>query len=253
MEAHATLSLTLPYNIDFTVTRSGDYRHRPGDPVLVRRSPLIDGLSSSSGLVLLEHTADGGSGGFTRIPVDYSGILKLPEEERITVNSYTQNLGQLLPGENFKLHGTLPEFYQRRLEAGKRYTLLWPGKAVTMWAWGSIQDHPNIEMRANDHDNQKEEPRLILPGGPRITFLTESVAEPPWPQRTRREAEVGFARANLDERDWRSTRWSRLSSPPIQDSERCEGAPHLAMALACDPTVAFGCELARVTDCQGVP
>ncbi|KAK7949611.1 hypothetical protein PG988_016250 [Apiospora saccharicola] len=205
MEAHATLSLTLPYNIDFTVTRSGDYRHRPGDPVLVRRSPLIDGLSSSSGLVLLEHTADGGSGGFTRIPVDYSGILKLPEEERITVNSYTQNLGQLLPGENFKLHGTLPEFYQRRLEAGKRYTLLWPGKAVTMWAWGSIQDHPNIEMRANDHDNQKEEPRLILPGG------LESPSSPnPWRNLLGRSGRDARPRWALPEPTWMSGIGGRL-------------------------------------------
>lgn len=205
--------------------------------MLVRWSPLIDAFSSS-GLVLLEHTADGG---FTRVHVDHSRILKLPEEDRIAVNSYAQNLGQLLPGDSLTLKGILPECYQRRLQAGKRYTLLWPGKTVTMWAWGSIQDHFDTEMRANDQN----EPSLILPGGPRITFLAESEAEP-WPERERREAEVGFFRANLDERDWRSTR-NRRSPPPVQASERCEGAPHFTMTLACDPTVAVGCEYAKVS------
>lgn len=206
--------------------------------MLVRWSPLIDAFSSS-GLVLLEHTEDGG--GFARVQVDHSRVLKLPEAERIAVNSYTPNLAQLLPGESVQLKGTLPECYQRCMEAGKRYTLLWPGKKVAMWDWGSLQDHLNTEMRADD----QKEPRLILPGGPRITFLAESEAEP-WPERERREAEVGFSRANLDERDWRSTR-NRTSPPPIQASERCEGAPHLTMTLTCDATVEMGSEIAKVS------
>ncbi|KAK8026492.1 hypothetical protein PG991_003548 [Apiospora marii] len=237
IDANAKVSLTLPYDIDFTVTRSRDDDRRPGDPVLVRWSPLIDAFTSS-GLVLLEHTADGG---FARIPVDHSRNLKLPEEERIKVDSWTPNLAQLLPGDSVTLKGTLPEWYQRRLQAGKRYTLLWPGKEVTMWDWGTLQDHLNTELRATD----QREPRLILPGGPQITFLAEAEAEP-WPERERREAEVGFSRANLDERDWRLTR-NRMSPPPIQASERCEGAPHLTMTLACDPTMEIGCELANVS------
>jgi hypothetical protein len=212
---------TLPFGIEFTIKRAQDGHQRP---CIFNWSPTVHGFSPN-GFILLRH--DSSSGDTKRIEVDHSGLVKLPEEDDpMVVNGWNQFLWELDPGQEVKFLATLPERYHKLAVPGESYTLLWPGGEIPRWEWGTIREHLNHEMRARAADETPTKPRLVLPGGPSVSFESQEYATP-WPARAMREAKAGFHAANLEEQKWRLRQQQkerenpRPKSPaPIDTSER---------------------------------
>ncbi|KAI1428365.1 hypothetical protein F5Y12DRAFT_711347 [Xylaria sp. FL1777] len=228
--ASSHFSLTLPYQIDFTLRRAqGDSQDRR---CIIRWSPTIDAFSPS-GFVLLRHV--GKEGGFEVISVDHhTGIVPLPNKDAILVNGHNQHLRELAPGDHFSFVANPPERYYRALQAGETYTLLYPGTEQTMWEWGSIKENIGTEIRREVSPTPGH--RLVIPGGARVTFTAQSEAQP-WPDRAKVEASEGFFSANSLEQQWRSSHIKRRTPSPIGLSERVPSTPALTVTLACAATV----------------
>ncbi|KAJ7034600.1 hypothetical protein C8F04DRAFT_1101526 [Mycena alexandri] len=243
--ASSTLSTTLPFQIQITISRAADGHDRP---CTFEWSPTIHGFSSS-GFVLLHHTVDGG---VKIVQVDhttgtcwqpYTRLLKLPEEDDpLVVNGHSQFLWECGPGDKKTFVASLPERYHKILVPGEKYELLWPGREVSRWEWGAVRDLMNQELWTRS----AEETRLVLPGGPSISLVAK--AEPiPWPMRAEQEVKVGFTMANMAEHSWRlgqqkkqQDHQRRSLTPPIDASERTPGAPLLRVTLGCPPILTRG-------------
>ncbi|KAI0903969.1 hypothetical protein F4823DRAFT_616630 [Ustulina deusta] len=227
LSAPEHLSLTLPYQISFTVRRAQhDARDRK---CIIRWSPTIDAFSPS-GFVLLRHV--GKEGEFEVVSVDHhTGLVPLPEADVIEVYGGNQFLWELAPGGRVSFVGDPPQRYYRALQAGETYTLLYPGTERTMWEWGSINDNIDTELKREATPGH----RLVIPGGPSVTFTVRSEEEP-WPDRASFEASASFATANLEEQRWRLSQIKRRTPSPIRQSERLTGTPALTVTLACAAT-----------------
>lgn len=217
LSAASHLSLTLPYQIQFTLRRAQDDAQEGG--CIVRWSPTLNGFSPS-GFVLLRHV--GKEGGLEVVPVDHSGLVKLPEEDAIVINGHNQFLWEFAPGDHVSFVADPPERYYRALRAGETYTLLYPGAELTMWNWGRIKDHIGATMKK---EPTKSGHRLVIPGGACITFTAQSEVQE-WPEREKVEAAGGFSWANLAERKWRlrktreESERERRTPSPIGITER---------------------------------
>ncbi|KAF2867147.1 hypothetical protein BDV95DRAFT_503446 [Massariosphaeria phaeospora] len=221
------LSLTLPYQIELTITRSPD--DGTSKPVIFRWGPHSQGFVRS-GFQLLHHTANG----LEPLDIDHSMLVKLAEQvETMIVNGWNHFLWELSPGETTgKFITTLLARYQQLLVPGERYQIIWAETKITMWEWGTIRQHMNQQLKAKSEDSG---PSLVLrSSGPGITFTAR--AEPkPWPQRAEREARIGFERANREEEQWRRAQNPPPRAPHIKPSDRKPGAPKLSVELECPP------------------
>lgn len=220
MAASGKLSTTLPYGIDFAITRSQDDSDQRS--IIFRWSPF-----ATSGFVLLRHSVNG----IEEVYVDHSRVIRLAEEDTVLVNGYNQYLWELPPGGKVEFRATLPERYQRQLVPDSRYELLWPGGNIVIWEWGTIPEHLNQELKAIS----TKEHALVLPGGPHVSF-TAKIETHPWPMRLERETIVGYAKANFEEEHWRLAQ-RPVPSSHIQSSERHPGTPILNVTLECPSTV----------------
>jgi hypothetical protein len=217
------LSKTLPFQIELTLKRAEDGH---SSPCIFHWSPNIHGFLAT-GFILLHITA---ASIVERVEIDHTGLLKLPEEVApLVVGSGNHFLWELAPGCETTFVATLPERYQRVLVPGDKYQLVWPGGEIDVWDWGTIHEHANQELRPRSTDDNPHKPRLILPGGPSISFQAEEESDP-WPMRPMREAKIGFMAANLEEQRWRLRQQKKqrerpASPPPIEASERMQAYP----------------------------
>ncbi|RDW66584.1 hypothetical protein BP6252_10219 [Coleophoma cylindrospora] len=238
MKGNPQLSSTLPYHIHLTIWRGEE--DSGTRPCIFRWSPTLDGFSPS-GFILRHHTS---SGCLEEIPIDHSGLVKLPESDTLVVNGHNQFLWELRPGGKVSFMATLPERYQRLLVPNEGYDLTWPGARVEMWDWGTIRSHLNQVLPTLSNEGAR--PSLPIPGGSQISFM--ALLEPtPWPGRALRVARVGFALANIEEEQWRlEQQRPRAPSPqPISPSERVLGAPVLSVMLESSSRV-MQCEIVDV-------
>lgn len=213
------LSTTLPYQLEFTITRQDTH----DDPVTFRWSPDSDGFSLT-GFKLFRRTANG----LELIEVDHSGLIDISKKPDDKVTSHEHHIWDLDQDDNIQFWATLPERYHKHLEPGQQYILLWPGSEIAAWDWGEIEQHIGEEL------NRQPE-RLVLPGGPRVSFTVaeESI---PWPERAEREAQVGFDNANLAEQKWRLEEdrvRAPLTVPHTFPSQHDAEAPNLKVTLEC--------------------
>ena len=136
---------------------------------------------------------------------------------------------QLDPGFSHSVLQTLPARYHKILQSGERYILLWPGGEIAEWDWGEGWERTGQELNGPSTSGV----RLIVPGGPHISFTAESETEP-WPARAEKEAQLGFSSANMAEQQRREARkvhrW-------VEPSQRHLEAPHLRVHLECSPTL----------------
>ncbi|KAI0451453.1 hypothetical protein F5B21DRAFT_507231 [Xylaria acuta] len=230
LSAPSRLSLTLPYQINFTLRRAQS--DAQGQRCIIRWSPTIDAFSPS-GFVLLRHV--GKEGACEVISVDHhTGLVPLPEKDAILVDGHGQSLWELAPGGQVSFVANPPERYYRALRAGETYTLLYPGVEQTMWEWGSIQDNIGTEMRREVAPAPGH--RLVIPGGVCVTFTAQSEAQP-WPDRAKVEASGGFFTAIWQEQQWRLSQIKRRTPSPIGLPERVSSTPALTVTIACAATV----------------
>lgn len=194
------MSLTLPYEVEFTLRRIDD-REQQGDgqgrPCIVRWSPGVDGFSAA-GLELWRHTSSENGDSLVRVDTDHKGSV-VQASPCLVVYSWDRFLREFQPGEKVHFTAPLPDRYYRKLVEGEHYDLVWPGGEVAIWNWGTIREHEDQELRANDPSR----PVLCVPAGSRTSFTAVSEAVP-WPDRAVYEARHGFLLANTEERQWRA-------------------------------------------------
>jgi hypothetical protein len=77
-----------------------------------------------------------------------------------------------------------------------------------------------LELKSMSTEEALALPRLILPGGAHVLF-TVNLESNPWPIRSEREENVGFALANLEEQRWRIQEASKASraNPKMSEQE----------------------------------
>ncbi|PVH79613.1 hypothetical protein DL98DRAFT_560718 [Cadophora sp. DSE1049] len=215
------LSKTLPFQIKFTLKRAEDGH---SNPCIFHWSPNIHGFGAT-GFVLLHETADGT---IEKVEIDHTGLVKLPEEKApLVVGASNYFLWELAPGSETTFVVILPERFQKVLVPGEKYQLVWPGNEIDEWDWGTIPEHANQELKPRSTDYYSQKPRLILPGGPSISFRAEEESDP-WPMRAMRESKIGFAAANLEEEKWRLRQEKKKR-------EQEDQAPILSVTLNCPP------------------
>ncbi|XRM40926.1 hypothetical protein ABZX51_004227 [Aspergillus tubingensis] len=95
----------------------------------------------------------------------------------------------------------VPDAWIKLLEPGRTYTILWTGKEIPYWDWGTPQDKMGTEPKW---------PPILVPGGAHLTFTVQEGRRPHIP--------------------------SPPTPPPIDPSERVPGAPVLSLQLSCSPT-----------------
>ncbi|KAF2743860.1 hypothetical protein M011DRAFT_528815 [Sporormia fimetaria CBS 119925] len=224
----STLSLTLPYSIDFTIHRADDNDKRP---MVLSWIPFLEAFVDSQ-LILLHITEHGPE----KVEVPPLPVVRVREQDRIEIHSHTPYLWELSPGDEARTRGSLTGNYQRLMEPGEKYELLWPGAEISMWDWGSKKEHFGQELRVKHLRDDPLPALFLLPGTTPISFTAKEEREP-WPGRPQVNSDWDYQEANSKEADWRREQ-DRLrnpppSPPPRQESERVSGAPILSMQIEC--------------------
>ncbi|OPB40897.1 hypothetical protein A0O28_0009780 [Trichoderma guizhouense] len=239
VNASPRLSLTLPYDIEFTLRRIDDDSDRP---CIVRWSPGVEAFSAA-GLELWRHTNHENGDSLVRVQVDYSDGAKLAEATpRLVVQGREPFLCELWPGGSgghVRFTAPLHERYHKGLIEGERYDLVWPGGEVAMWDWGTKREHVGRELRVD-----AGQPPLHVPAGCRVSFTAAAEAVP-WPGRAACEATDGFLLANVEERWWRNQHlWQQENGAKrleaIAERERVPSTPFISTTLECPSTVIRG-------------
>ncbi|KAK4076687.1 CAZyme family GH71 [Trichoderma aggressivum f. europaeum] len=205
VHASPRLSLTLPYDLEFTLRRIDDNTSRP---CIVRWSPGVEAFSAA-GLELWRHTsrANDGSDSLVRVEVDYSGGAKLAvASPRLLVQGWDPFLWELWPGGHVRFTAPLHERYHKGLVEGERYDLVWPGGEIAMWDWGTKHEHVGLELRVD-----ASQPPLRVPARCRVSFTAAA------------EAENGAKRLEA-----------------IAEQERAPSTPLLSATLECPSTIPYG-------------
>lgn len=129
------MSLTLPFYFQITIRRLPDTHDKAS---ILRWSPY-DNLKLPR-FVLLRQVATG----YEKIDVPMLKVVNnnSGEEDILSVNGYNQELVELLPGgKRDFLMVALTENYQKQCMHGNHYDLIWPGGEISMWDWGTKQEH----------------------------------------------------------------------------------------------------------------
>ncbi|KAF2281488.1 uncharacterized protein EI97DRAFT_410359 [Westerdykella ornata] len=204
------LYLTLPYVITFTINRQDAFK----ESVILEWEPRAS--FAKSGFVLLHHNA----AKLEAISIDRSD-LDMSRDRPLVLDGHNPNLWELAPHGSVTFETTLPEAFQKVLEPGQTYSLLWPGVDISTWDYGTVPEHTDQKLT-------EKSPSLVLPGGAFVSF-SASFKSQPWPMRRVREALVGFERANLEEQQWRAF-------PPKDHIECDPDAPSLSVSIQCQST-----------------
>lgn len=195
----------MPYNVNITVRRADDDGN--AEHCVFRWDTNYHIFPNC---VLFHHTrtADGCETSEVVAPL-VGPDAKLATEEaeyEMDENWKLSDLHHAAPGGNVSTSTWLPERYQRALQPGESYTLLFTGAEFAIWEWGKTQDFLGTTLVArppNDVQAEgQERPRIAIPGGARVKF-TAHQEEEQWPGRKAYEAEHGFAKANYRESNWR--------------------------------------------------
>lgn len=161
LEASHKLWKDSSYSILFTLERIQDGHD---EPCIFVWSLTTDGFRPW-GFVLLHHTADGG---LEKIDI-CDKVLALETPDVLFIDGYHSHGGilrELPPAGSDIFMASLDEHYQKLLVPGERYELIWPGGEIALWDWGTIKEHAGQVLRPKPH-------RLVLPGGPRVSFTVE--------------------------------------------------------------------------------
>ncbi|KAF1829143.1 hypothetical protein BDW02DRAFT_536899 [Decorospora gaudefroyi] len=225
LHAPPKLSLSLPYQIQFTISRESSSQEKP---VLFKWHPQRD-FFTPSGVALVRHTETG----FDPIDIDHSA-LRNDGAQVVKKGRDQDDVLELAPGGSVEMLQVLPARYHEVLVSGQRYTLLWPGGTIGFGDWGTTEEH--LGAGGIDKDT-----RIVLPGGPSIIFTAHAEQEA-WPQRGEREASVGFLQSNIEEEEWRRLQIPGNIARKDSSQRESQAPPKLNVTLDCAPTVRRGAD-----------
>ncbi|GAT28744.1 hypothetical protein RIB2604_02603890 [Aspergillus luchuensis] len=168
----------------------------------LRWSPFID--PSNEEFVLLSHSPE--SSKVERIGIEknsrYSPLLpsvhQFPNEPS---SFYVEEAKKNWDRSTINVRTGVPDTWIKLLEPGRTYTILWTGKEIPYWDWGTPQQKMGTDPKW---------PPILVPGGAHLTFTVQEGRRPHIP--------------------------SPPTPPPIDPSERVPGAPVLSLQLSCSPT-----------------
>lgn len=199
------LSLTLPFVIKVKLHRALDNTQRP----CIFRWELSNALAQGD-LLVFHETTDG----LRQIHIEHP---MWDQKDVVTLERLSGNFIELSPGSEIEFQANLPLRYREQLKDGEAYRLQWPGSEVSMWEWGSLENHIGSKItdrRARD----PPEPSLIIGSRSDISIKVKEEPEP-WPDRPVTTDESRFHQANQDEQMWRGSR-NRNSPPPLDETAR---------------------------------
>ncbi|RAH70322.1 uncharacterized protein BO66DRAFT_349530 [Aspergillus aculeatinus CBS 121060] len=155
--------------------------------------------------ILISHDPD--SGNIEKVGIeDHSRYLPLlptihqfPDEP---ASFYVEEAKNTWDRSTINMRTSLPEIWARLVEPGRTYTLLWTGKEITYWDWGTPQQKKETKTKW---------PPILVPGGAHLTFTVREGRKPQIP--------------------------SPPTPPPISPSDRVPGAPVLSLELSCSSTM----------------
>ncbi|KAL6704470.1 hypothetical protein ACN47E_008214 [Coniothyrium glycines] len=234
LSADVRCSRTQPYHIYMTLSRKKDTVSSCVVFEWSRYGHLYN--YTSPPFLLLQHKA----GGFQKISIDHaalnSHLVDVSRKEPLKINGWNADVYSLAPGaSSMTAMFVLPERYHQLLEAGEKYTLLWPGCRIATWDYGNVHSYLNRELFARGSG----EDHLALLGGSHVTF-TVYEEEIPWPGRAEYEAHCGFKEANSKEQRWRLETFTPKNTLPVKVLERNPDAPHLTVTLSSPSSIARG-------------
>jgi hypothetical protein len=206
---NSELSITLPYYIDFTIKRPETESDSNDRPLVFRWGPYSNAFAHAE-VVLLHMTPQGPE----KIDVPPLSYAK-PDPDTIQVNGWNQYLWELQPGSEIDMREKLTANYQRLLQPGEKYELVWPGAELPMWDWGSMKEHVGKELRTTQQqDIEAKLPRLVMPASKDVITFTAKHESEPWPSRPKDDTEGAFQDASLKEADWRREEEKKRRNPP---------------------------------------
>ena len=202
----SSLSVTLPYNLEFHFQRSDHY----SKPLIFRFRP--DNEFRHSRFILLHETTLG----LRKIEVP-----KLQEDQQfeddvdtLQFNGWNHCICDIAPPGTLQVNGQMIGNYQKALIPGEKYHFFWPGMEIDMWEWGTRYEWKNKELISQSIRDTKP-PRLVIPASNVLTF-TAKVEDEPWPERAYLESGyASFAELNIRELEWRRKKYPPPLPPDI--------------------------------------
>ncbi|KAI2938212.1 hypothetical protein CBS63078_676 [Aspergillus niger] len=169
----------------------------------LRWSSFID--PSKEDYILLSHDPESsnveriGIEEHSRYPLSLPTLHQFPNEP---ASFYVEEAKKNWDRSKLTMRVSLPNTWAKLVEPGRIYTLLWTGKEIPYWDWGTPQQ--KMETKPNRSP-------IVIPGGAHLTFTVQEGRPPPIP--------------------------SPPTPPPIDPSERVPGAPVLSLELICSSTM----------------
>ncbi|KAJ9293495.1 hypothetical protein DTO271G3_7760 [Paecilomyces variotii] len=127
------------------------------------------------------------------------GTPKSPPPQTFKLTGYEVETEELLPGQTLRRNIGHPCPFWDHMVAGERYELFWPGAECALWAWGTLREHWDQEIRVNSGL-----PPVVIPGGACCSFTCVEVEE----------------RSDFEPDD-----------PRVEKSERIPGTPCISVSL----------------------
>lgn len=221
----AELCRTMPYTIQFVVTRAADDAH--SGPVICRWTAWS---SLAKGHFLLLHETASGA----LEPVDVGMLQGMadrfyrPGHGEETIAASNSEVWEMMAGGSYSPICNLTANYQTRLVPGETYHLLWPGGEIKMWEWGSMNELMNTKLKSRA-EREEPLPLLVLPPAAGIKFEVME-AEDPFPDRQKYirsdGPHVSYDTANRMEKEWRREQerlrnsLARTSPEPLAANKR---------------------------------
>ncbi|KAF6829989.1 hypothetical protein CPLU01_07604 [Colletotrichum plurivorum] len=247
LKAPSKLSLTLPYTVGITILRQDDEK---GAEHCTLRWDSDYHLFSNCMLFRHIKTADGGEALEAVTPFVVPDAKPATEEQAYEMDESWKmsDLRHIAPEGWLWTSNYLPERYQRALQPGESYTLLFTGTECAIWEWGKTQHFFGKTLVARPPNDEQieglERPRVAILGGTHIKF-TAHEEEEPWPRRKQYENKHGFANANYRELSWRqdadrgAKRFQDMLRTGFGEDKRVPGAPALSAVLEGPSTVSW--------------
>jgi len=138
------MSLALPFYFQISIRRLSG----ANDKAVILEWSLYDNLKLPHFVLLCQIPA-----GYQKVDVPMLNVVNPNSggEDTLSVNGYNQELVELLPSSRRDfLMVALTENYQKQCMHGDHYELIWPRDEVSMWDWGTKQEHVGKELKSQD-------------------------------------------------------------------------------------------------------
>ena len=128
IRASESLSITLPYNIIFTLRQDNNPTGNPEKkPILVHWSPY---QALTSHKIILSHR---GKEGLKELDVEGQPSKPKKQDQETSIDPH--ELFSIAPDGILEINAGLPIEYYKLLQVGEKYSLMWAGDEIKSWSF----------------------------------------------------------------------------------------------------------------------